>query len=69
MIIEDQEIESMYIDEISKELEKMEIEEENNYELNKGKKITEVISKIEEKNNKKENNNFTVDENKINKDI
>ena len=59
----------MYIDEISKELEKMEIEEENNYELNKGKKITEVISKIEEKNNKKENNNFTVDENKINKDI
>jgi hypothetical protein len=69
LIIEDQEIESMYIDEISKELEKMEIEEENNYELNKGKKITEVISKIEEKNNKKENNNFTVDENKINKDI
>ena len=59
----------MYIDEISKELEKMEIEEENYYELNKGKKITEVISKIEEKNNKKENNNFTVDENKINKDI
>ena len=65
LIIEDQEMEDIYIDEISRELEKREIEEESSIDLNKEKKLSEIVARIEDKRN---NNNNNYDD-KIHKDI
>lgn len=67
LIKEDQEMEEVYIDEISKELEKMEKEEEKNIQENKEKNLSQYVSKIEEDRNKLEDKL----ENKggVNKDI
>ena len=65
LIKEDQEMESIYLDEISKELEKREIEaEKENKEIN-DKKYSDFVTKIEDRNNENENDN----DKGINKDI
>ena len=48
LIKEDKEMEDVYLDEISKELEKREIEEEEKIRENEKKKLSELSMRIEE---------------------